>query len=334
MSSRYTPAEITAMSVGNKKKDKKADIDLSGNVTTADARKQARINAGLEAPVAPRYTENTDMSERVLSKILASPEYTYDINADPLYRQYRDMYESQGRNAAEDVFGMAAAASGGYGNSYAASVAQKAYDSYLERLAGKAGELEQQAYSRNKDRTDELYKQLDAVSGYEDRNYDRFRDDTADYYKDLDNYKKEKQSLFDNAVKKAEMGDYSALKKLGVDTTALEDGDKRALAKFKAEYSDYSGLEDIGVNTDYLNDGIAREDADFKAKYYDYSGLKKLGIDTSKLSEKNLMEVAKVFAAYEDYDMLERLGANMQSKKERDKLEKDILRARYYNYYR
>lgn len=334
MSNRYTPKEITEMAVGSKKKDKRADIDLDGEITTADARTLARINAGLEAPKAPVYTQNTDMSEKILDKILNSPEYTYDINADPLYKHYKNLYEKQGKAAAEDVYGLASASTGGYGNSYAATIAEKAYENYLDKLSGKAEELENNAYKRNMDQIESLYKQLSAAADYEDRSYSRFRDDVADYYKDTDNYREKQQTAFNNAMKKAETGDYSGLEELGIDTSALKDGDKRKLAELKAEYSDYSGLEELGIDTSALKEKEKRELAELKAKYSDYSGLKALGINTAKLSEQDLLDMAKIFASYGDYSLLERLGAKTQSQKERDQLEKNLLKARYYNYYK
>lgn len=310
MSSRYTPKEITEMAAGSRRKDKRADIDADGEITTSDARTLARINAGLEAPKAPVYAESTNMSEKILNKILTSPEYTYDLNADPLYTHYRDLYEKQGKTAAEDVFGLAAASSGGYGNSYASGVAARAYDSYLEKLAGKADELEKNAYERNRNTVDTLYKQLTAAADFEDRGYSRYRDDVADYYKELDVYNEKQQKEYDkkqtelnNAFKKAEIGDYADLERLGIDTSALKEGDKRELAELKAKYSDYSGLKALGINT-------------------------------AKLSEQDLLDIAKIFASYGDYTLLERLGAKTSSRKEKDQLEKNLLKARYCNYYK
>lgn len=235
-----------------------------------------------------KKASDTSVSEALLDRLLNAPEYTYDMNADPIYAQYRELYENEGKNAAEDVFGLASSLTGGYANSYAATVAEKAYDTYLDRLAEKAGELEEKAYERNRDETEGLYKQLAAATDMEDRRYSREREEKAD--------------TFGTAVKEAEMGDYSALDALGVDTSAMKDRD-------------------------------ARETAEFFAKYLDYSKLKKLGVKTDKLSEKDLLEIAKVFASYGDYTLLARLGANTAAQKEKDKLENQLLRARYYNYY-
>ena len=74
--------------------------------------------------------------------------YAYDINADAMYQQYRDMYAMNGEMAAKDAMGQAAAMTGGYGNSYAQSVGLQTYNQYLDQLNGIMLELDDRAYSR------------------------------------------------------------------------------------------------------------------------------------------------------------------------------------------
>ena len=61
-------------------------------------------------------------------------DFTYDINGDALYQQYKDKYIQQGKLAMADTMGQAAAMTGGYGNSYAQSVGQQAYQGQLDNL--------------------------------------------------------------------------------------------------------------------------------------------------------------------------------------------------------
>ena len=72
--------------------------------------------------------------------------FSYDVNADALYKQYKDQYVNLGKQAMVDTMGQAAALTGGYGNSYAATVGNQAYQSYLSQLNNVVPELYDKAY--------------------------------------------------------------------------------------------------------------------------------------------------------------------------------------------
>lgn len=74
--------------------------------------------------------------------------FSYDFNADALYQQYKDKYIQQGKMAMQDTMGQAAAMTGGYGNSYAATVGNQAYQQSLQQLNDVIPELYQLAYSK------------------------------------------------------------------------------------------------------------------------------------------------------------------------------------------
>ena len=89
-------------------------------------------------------------------------DFTYDPNADALYRYYRDSHVTQGRRAMEDTLGVAVSNTGGYGNSYAQSVGQQAYQGYLEKLGDVGQELYKLAYEKYSDETDRLNEEYAA----------------------------------------------------------------------------------------------------------------------------------------------------------------------------
>ena len=72
--------------------------------------------------------------DSLLNGILNREKFSYNQDADPMYRQYRDSYVTQGRNAMRDTMGQAAALSGGYGSSYAQTAGQQAYQNHLQQL--------------------------------------------------------------------------------------------------------------------------------------------------------------------------------------------------------
>jgi hypothetical protein len=77
--------------------------------------------------------------------------------------------------------GQAAAMTGGYGNSYAQSVGQQAYQGYLQQLTDKIPELYQIALSKYNSEGDELYKQHALYSDLFNTEYGQHRDAVGDY---------------------------------------------------------------------------------------------------------------------------------------------------------
>ena len=102
---------------------------------------------------------NQDWMNQVLSDIQNRKEFSYNLDEDALYQQYKDKYIKQGRLAMEDTIGQASAMTGGYGNSYAQSVGNQAYNAHLENLNEIVPELYQMAYDRYNNETQDLYNQ-------------------------------------------------------------------------------------------------------------------------------------------------------------------------------
>ena len=98
------------------------------------------------------------LRDEALQAYLNREDFQYDLNGDALYRQYKDRYTQLGKAAMQDTMGQAAALTGGYGSSYAQSVGQQAYNSYMQQLGDVVPELYQLAYDRYRDKGDRLYK--------------------------------------------------------------------------------------------------------------------------------------------------------------------------------
>lgn len=244
-----------------------------------------------------------EISGEILDKILAS-DSSADFDGEALYNSYKQLYDRQADSAAEDVFGLAANKTGGYGNSYGATSAAKVYSEFADKLADKKSEIEQTAHDRQQEQKEDLYKQYELTSDYEDRAEDR-----------------EKQSL-SFALEAAGQGDYSYLEKLGIDTSGAVKKEALSFAVTAAQNGDYSYLEALGVDTSAVK-------AEKMAKYGDYSGLSALGVDVSKLTEKQKLEIAEIYAEYGDYSLLKLLGVDTTGKEKSDKEQSKLLRARY-----
>ena len=111
--------------------------------------------------------------------------FSYDLGTDPVYRQYREQYQSAGRMAMEDTMGRAAALTGGYGSSYGQQAGQQAYNAYLQKLNEVVPELYAQAREQYDREGSALYDRYELVRSRDASDYARYRDRVSDYYAEL-----------------------------------------------------------------------------------------------------------------------------------------------------
>lgn len=124
----------------------------------------------------------------LMDKIVNQKDFSYDFNADPLYQQYKDQYTQLGKQAALDTQANAAALTGGFGNSYAATAATQANQQYLTQLNNVIPQLYSLAMDKYQIDTDKLYNQFSAVGNQEDREYGQYRDTVTDWKDDRNYY--------------------------------------------------------------------------------------------------------------------------------------------------
>lgn len=131
----------------------------------------------------PQYQEQIN---EILNGITNRDPFEYDMMGDKLYQQYRDQYIREGQKAMKDTAAQAAALSGGYGSTFGAIAAQQGYDNYLEGLNDVVPQLEQQAYGKYADNLADMYNQLGAYQGEEQRLYGQYLDQMDQYNMDRD----------------------------------------------------------------------------------------------------------------------------------------------------
>lgn len=112
--------------------------------------------------------------EELYDQIMNRPDFSYDLANDPLYQQYRQQYQRQGRLAMADTMGQAAALTGGYGSSYSQAAGQQSYHQYLAQLAEVTPQLYGQALDRYTRQGEALQAQYDRLLGLEERDYQRY----------------------------------------------------------------------------------------------------------------------------------------------------------------
>lgn len=298
----YDSDEILKMAVGLMEPDvDNADYDGDGKITASDARTNKRIDSGksIDTPVVGNtgITGNTgvtgssasggndifaaskayqNQADAIYQRIQETPEFTYDFNEDAVFQALREQYMKDGNLAAKNVAGQAAALSGGYGNSYGATAAAQAYMSGIDDLYDVIPELESAAYGRYRDKRADALQNWEILQNRADKER-AYAEGEREYADSREAY------LWEQALQKAEIGDYSGLQALGINTEKREYAENLNNALTLAGIGDYSGLEALGIDTSKIK---KQSDLDFAlaaADVGDYSFLKALGIDTSAL---------------------------------------------------
>lgn len=154
----------------------------------SDAVKQAQalLQQQLSSRPGEYQSQWQDTLNELLNQIQNREKFSYDLNGDALYQQYKDRYIQQGQQAMMDTMGQAAAMTGGYGSSYAQSAGQQTYQGYLQGLNDKIPELYQLALDRYNQDGQDLYNQFALIGDRENQDYSRYRDSVSDFYAELD----------------------------------------------------------------------------------------------------------------------------------------------------
>lgn len=142
------------------------------------------LNAHLANKPGEYQSQWQTQLDDLMNQIMNRDKFSYDLNGDALYQQYKDKYIQQGKLAMADTMGQAAAMTGGYGSSYAQSVGQQAYQGQLDNLNDVVPELYQMALDRYNQEGQDLYNQYGMVMDRENTDYGRYRDTVSDWMTD------------------------------------------------------------------------------------------------------------------------------------------------------
>ena len=189
--------------------------------------------------------------------------FSYDFNSDALYNQYKDQYIQQGQMAMMDTMGQAAAMTGGYGNSYAQTVGQQAYNQQLGQLNNIMPELYQMAYDQYNQQGQDLLNMYDLYASLSEEDYGKYQDSMTNWYDQLgyltDNYSNERN--FDYAAyvddRNLAYNDYAADRALAWDKYVAD----RNLA-----YDDYVADRTLAYNQYQGEKDDAKWQAEFDAQ--------------------------------------------------------------------
>lgn len=110
--------------------------------------------------------------------------FSYDPDSDAGYQDYLKLMQDNGKKAMEDTVGKAAALTGGYGNSYAATAGQQVYNDFMKQG-------------------------VEAQASFRQLARDQFDAENQDILNRLGMLKQQKSDIWEDAARKAGFGDYS-----------------------------------------------------------------------------------------------------------------------------
>lgn len=162
------------------------NMEYTPSQNVLDAYNKLQEQAGTKP--SPYVSQWSDQLEDLYNQIVSRSKepFQYDLNGDSLWQQYKDQYTNLGRRAMEDTMGNAASLTGGYGNSYASTAGNQAYQQYLTQLTNMIPELEGRAYERWRDQGEDLYNQYGLTADRENQDYGRWNDAYNRYLTDRD----------------------------------------------------------------------------------------------------------------------------------------------------
>lgn len=156
--------------------------------SAADAAYQQALAALQQASKeTPTYAGSYDTQlEEIYKQITNRDKFSYDLNGDMLYQQYKDQYTNLGQMAMMDTMGQAAALTGGYGSSYSQAVGQQAYQGYLQQLNEVVPELYGMALDQYNQQGQDLLNQYSMVGDLRDDEYGKYQDQLNQYWLNVD----------------------------------------------------------------------------------------------------------------------------------------------------
>lgn len=143
------------------------------------------------AATVPTYNASFDQQlQEAYDRIVNREKFSYDLNSDALYQQYADKYQMMGLQASMDTMGQAAALTGGYGNSYASTAGNQAYQAYLQQLNDVVPELYGMALDQYYAEGDKLLTQYSMLRDMSDDEYNKYLNSMDQYWQNV-NYQKQ-----------------------------------------------------------------------------------------------------------------------------------------------
>lgn len=215
------------------------------------------------------YTfSDADTLSDIQNQYLNHPDFSYNVNSDPIFHQYKQIYKSQGKKAMEDSVGNVSALSGGYGNSYAQTAGMNAYYSEIDKLNNIIPELYSAAYSRYENELDRLENKLGLLSDKDKEEYSRYIDNYNLYTDEVDSLRELYLKEYENDID-IQDSEWEAAYKIAMKEQAKELADADMEYKYYMAKQNQSQFDAENAYKYYLaNLNQAQFNADLEYKKY------------------------------------------------------------------
>lgn len=117
-----------------------------------------------------KYGEDLD---KIVADLMNRPAFQYDVEKDPLFQQMLASQKEAGEKAMEDTVARSAALTGGYGNSWAQSAGQQAYDQQIRAAYDQLPQYYQLAMNAHNMETEDLMRKYSLLSEADQKEFDR-----------------------------------------------------------------------------------------------------------------------------------------------------------------
>lgn len=148
-------------------------------------KERANLNSALASRPADFDYDQYGRILGMMQEYQGREPFSYDLNADMLYQQYKNQYMQNGQRAMQDTIGQVSALNGGYASSYAQTAGQQAYNNELGKLNDVIPELYQLAYSQYVREGDEMLKGIELANDAYKTRYGEYRDAMTDWRNDV-----------------------------------------------------------------------------------------------------------------------------------------------------
>lgn len=293
LTTRQTAAQTVTPKTATKSTNQYAKYEYDPNTNQAYLNAMAALKQVEQNK--PTYTATyDDQLKSLYDQIVNREKFSYDVNADALYQQYKDQYVTQGKMAMMDTMGQAAALTGGYGNSYAQNVGQQAYQGYLQQLNEVVPELYGMALDQYNQEGDAMMEQYAMLGDLQDTEYGRYQDALDRYWQDV-SYQ---QQLADDAYDQGYENWYNAYQ-MGIDAenTAYEREYQKEQDAYNRKQDSYEKLVSLITSTGYSPSAAELEAAGMSSaqakSYANYYKENKKPTTTSSSSSKSSSGGAK-----------------------------------------
>lgn len=185
---------------GGNGSDDNFDADDYDPVTDAAYREALAALQAARNEIPTYKGTHDDRLNEIYQQILGREPFRYDAANDVMYQQYADNAQRNGQLAMRDTMGQAAAMTGGYGNSYAATAGNQAYLAYMEdvnRMLPEFYGMARDAYDAEGERLMTEYALTEDLS---DEEYNRYLNDLDEYYRRVSLLKDEADDAYNRKI--------------------------------------------------------------------------------------------------------------------------------------